>query len=70
MRQADHQTTNARYPVDAGAGVLCADADIDTRAFADQLLHLIDDAQARDAMRQAARGFSQDRALPSFWQTR
>ena len=26
---ADHQTTNARYLVDAGAGVLCADADID-----------------------------------------
>lgn len=66
---ADHQTTNARYLVDAGAGVLCADADIDTQAFADELLHLIDDAQARDAMRQAARGLVQD-ALPSFWQTR
>ena len=59
---ADHQTTNARYLVDAGAGVLCADADIDTQAFADELLHLIDDAQARDAMRQAARGLAQDRA--------
>ena len=30
---ADHQTTNARYLVDAGAGVLCADADIDGSAF-------------------------------------
>ena len=59
---ADHQTTNARYLVDAGAGVLCADSDIDTQAFADELLHLIDDAQARDAMRQAARGLAQDRA--------
>ena len=34
---ADHQTTNARYLVDAGAGVLCADADIDGSAFADEL---------------------------------
>lgn len=58
---ADHQTTNARYLVDAGAGVLCADADIDAPAFADELLHLIDDAAARDAMRQAARGLAQDR---------
>ena len=59
---ADHQTTNARYLVDAGAGVLCADADIDAPAFADEMLHLIDDAAARDAMRQAARGLAQDRA--------
>ena len=59
---ADHQTTNARYLVDAGAGVLCADADIDGSSFADELLHLVDDAAARDAMRQAARGLAQDRA--------
>ena len=59
---ADHQTTNARYLVDAGAGVLCADADIDGSAFADELLHLVDDAAARDAIRQAARGLAQDRA--------
>ena len=57
---ADHQTTNARYLVDAG--VLCADADIDGSAFADELLHLVDDAAARDAIRQAARGLAQDRA--------
>ena len=50
---ADHQTTNARYLVDA---------DIDGSAFADELLHLVDDAAARDAMRQAARGLAQDRA--------
>ena len=59
---ADHQTTNARYLVDAGAGVLCTDADIDAPAFAEELLHLVDDAAARDAMRQAARGLAQDRA--------
>ena len=52
---ADHQTTNARYLVDAGAG-------IDGFAFADELLHLVDDAAAREAMRQAARGLAQDRA--------
>ena len=39
-----------------------ADADIDAPAFADELLHLLDDAAARDAMRQAARGLAQDRA--------
>ena len=59
---ADHQTTNARYLVDAGAGVLCADADIDAPAFAEELLHLVDDAAVRGAMRQAARGLAQDRA--------
>ena len=49
LRQADNR-------------VLCADADIDAPAFADELLHLIDDAAVRDAMRQAARGLAQDRA--------
>ncbi len=59
---ADHQTTNARYLVDAGAARMCADADIDAPAFADELLGLIDDASARARMHEAARGLAQDKA--------
>ncbi len=59
---ADHQTTNARYLVDAGAAVMCPDAAIDEPAFADELLALLRDPARRDAMRAAARGLGQDRA--------
>ena len=40
---ADHQTTNARYLVDAGAAVLLPDEKIDTPEFEDDLLGLVDD---------------------------
>ena len=53
---ADHQTTNARYLVDAGAAVMFPDADIDGAPFAEALLGLLDDPQRRDRMRDAARG--------------
>jgi UDP-N-acetylglucosamine--N-acetylmuramyl-(pentapeptide) pyrophosphoryl-undecaprenol N-acetylglucosamine transferase len=66
LATADHQTTNARYLVDAGAAVLLKDEDIDTPAFAEGLLRLVDDAQCRDAMRAAARGLGQDRAAASL----
>lgn len=59
---ADHQTTNARYLVDAGAAVMFADADIDSAGFADELSRLLANAPARAAMRDAARGLGQDRA--------
>jgi UDP-N-acetylglucosamine--N-acetylmuramyl-(pentapeptide) pyrophosphoryl-undecaprenol N-acetylglucosamine transferase len=59
---ADHQTTNARYLVDAGAAVLLADDAIDTPAFREDLLGLVDDAARRDAMRKAAKGLAQDKA--------
>lgn len=59
---ADHQTTNARYLVDAGAAVLLADDAIDTPAFREDLLGLVDDSRRRDAMRAAARGLAQDKA--------
>ncbi|MBP3894381.1 MAG: undecaprenyldiphospho-muramoylpentapeptide beta-N-acetylglucosaminyltransferase [Atopobiaceae bacterium] len=62
LATADHQTTNARYLVDAGAAVMVADKDIDDPAFAEQLLHLVDDAGARDEMRTRARGLAQDKA--------
>lgn len=59
---ADHQTTNARYLVDAGAAVMYADDAIDGSAFAATLLDLLRDGSRRDAMRTAARGLGQDRA--------
>ena len=59
---ADHQTTNARYLVDAGAAKMCADADIDDRAFAELVLGLLRDADARAQMRAHAEGLGQARA--------
>lgn len=59
---ADHQTTNARYLVDAGAAVLIPDEKIDTPEFEDDLLGLVDDPARRQAMRDAARGLAQDKA--------
>ncbi len=59
---ADHQTTNARYLVDAGAAVMFADNSIDSPEFADALLGLLRDARRRDEMRAAARDLGQDRA--------
>ena len=59
---ADHQTTNARYLVDAGAAVLLPDEKIDTSEFEDDLLGLVDDPARLQAMRDAARGLAQDKA--------
>lgn len=59
---ADHQTTNARYLVDAGAAVLLPDEKIDTPEFEGDLLGLVDDPARRQAMRDAARGLAQDKA--------
>ena len=59
---ADHQTTNARYLVDAGAAVLLPDEKINTPEFEDDLLGLVDDPARRQAMRDAARGLAQDKA--------
>lgn len=59
---ADHQTTNARYLVDAGAAVLLPDEKIDAPEFEDDLLGLVDDPARRQAMRDAARSLAQDKA--------
>ncbi|WP_077597764.1 undecaprenyldiphospho-muramoylpentapeptide beta-N-acetylglucosaminyltransferase [Olsenella urininfantis] len=63
---ADHQTTNARYLVDAGAAVMIADSDIDEESFSQELLSLVDDPRSREAMRAAARGLGQDRAASAL----
>lgn len=58
----DHQTTNSRFLVDAGAAVLWPDADIDSDAFECDLVGLIDSPDRRASMRKAARGLAQDAA--------
>lgn len=60
---ADHQTTNARFLVDAGAAVLVADDDLDGDSLRDALVPLLSDVAKRDAMRKAGRGLGQDRAV-------
>ncbi len=50
----DHQTVNARFLVDAGAARLMPDDDIDTERFPELLFELVDNAELRCEMRQAA----------------
>ena len=63
---ADHQTTNARFLVDAGAAELLADEKIDAPEFASTLLGLLDDPDRRAAMREAALALAQSRAAASL----
>ncbi|PNV67275.1 undecaprenyldiphospho-muramoylpentapeptide beta-N-acetylglucosaminyltransferase [Enteroscipio rubneri] len=51
----DHQTTNARACVEAGAAYMVADADVEGSEFARLLCTLIEDADARARMSTAAR---------------
>lgn len=62
LATADHQTTNARYLVDAGAARLVSDDDLDSKEFENTLFELVDNAETRDGMREAARQLGQDRA--------
>lgn len=62
LATADHQTTNARYLVDAGAAVLVPDEEVGGGSFSHEVLSLVDDAGERARMREAARGLGQDRA--------
>ena len=63
---ADHQTTNARYLVDAGAAVLVSDDKIDEPVFSDELLSLVDEPARRERMRAAARGLAQQSAAAAL----
>lgn len=51
----DHQTMNARACVDAGAAFMVPDAEVDTPAFSEKLLTLLDDDATCASMIQAAR---------------
>ncbi len=53
----DHQTTNARAYVEAGAAWMVADKDVEDSYFADGLIQLIEDEEARAAMARAAAAF-------------
>ena len=59
LATADHQTTNARFLVDAGAARMVPDDKIGTYEFSDALLSLVDDATGRQEMRAAAQGLGQ-----------
>lgn len=50
----DHQTKNAEAYVQAGCAYLVPDAEVETPLFAEKLLLLLDDADVRERMRQAA----------------
>ncbi|MCH3968513.1 MAG: UDP-N-acetylglucosamine--N-acetylmuramyl-(pentapeptide) pyrophosphoryl-undecaprenol N-acetylglucosamine transferase [Atopobiaceae bacterium] len=63
---ADHQTTNAHLLVDAGAAELVPDKDLDSKAFSEQLLSLLDDPDRRARMRLDAHGLAQDKAASSL----
>ena len=66
LATADHQTTNARYLVDADAAIMLPDDDIDTPAFRSDLLALVDGADRRAQMAAAAKGLGQDRAAAAL----
>ena len=54
---ADHQTTNARSYVQAGAAWMMADDMVKTPEFKELVLTFVDDEKARLKMSEAARGF-------------
>jgi len=54
---ADHQTMNARSYVEAGAAFMVADSDVEGAEFAEKLFTLVEDAQVRASMREAAARF-------------
>ena len=59
---ADHQTTNAREYVDAGAAYMIADDQVESPEFADLLAKLVDDASVREGMHAAAAAFQTNEA--------
>ena len=63
---ADHQTTNARFLVDAGAAALVPDAQIDDGTFARELAALLDDVPRRERMRAAAATLAQSSAASAL----
>ncbi|MDO4503181.1 MAG: undecaprenyldiphospho-muramoylpentapeptide beta-N-acetylglucosaminyltransferase [Coriobacteriia bacterium] len=52
---ADHQTTNAQAYVAAGCASMIADDQVESAEFAELVMRLIQDADLRESMRQAAR---------------
>ena len=62
LATGDHQTTNARFLVNAGAAELVKDDELDEERFASLVLSLVDDEDRRSAMRSSAMSLAQDLA--------
>ncbi len=59
---ADHQRVNASWLADAGAARIVDNDDLQTPAFADELVALLEDADQREAMAEAARSLGSAKA--------
>ena len=66
LATGDHQTTNATALVDAGAAVLVPDSEVESDAFRDAVLGILDDPDRRAMMRASAAGLGQDRAAATL----
>lgn len=62
LATADHQTTNARGLVDAGAAFMICDKDLESTYFTERLNSLLESAELRESLTAAARGLAQDKA--------
>ena len=63
---ADHQTTNARAYVAAGAAYMMPDDALDTEEFAEKVMSLVTDATVRDEMRANAAAFKTEDAAAAL----
>ncbi|WP_253200992.1 undecaprenyldiphospho-muramoylpentapeptide beta-N-acetylglucosaminyltransferase [Collinsella sp. zg1085] len=63
---ADHQTSNARYLVDAGAALMFADTELDSKRFSDELISLLHDEARRAQMRASAASLGQEKAASTL----
>ena len=59
---ADHQTTNAKAYVERGAASMIADGEVESQAFSDMVLELIENADLRASMTKAAATFETEDA--------
>ena len=62
LATADHQTTNAHLLSDVGAAVLVPDGEVTTESFSTPLLKMVEDADMRFKMHNAAQGLDQGRS--------
>lgn len=62
LATADHQTTNAHLLSDVGAAVLVPDGEVATESFSTPLLKMVEDADMRFKMHNAAQGLDQGRS--------
>ena len=66
LATADHQTTNARFLVEAGAARHVPDDQLESDAFTSAVLELADSVSARNEMRACAQSLAQDKAASAL----